>query len=100
MDVLAVRGADLLTHGSQHSHAEFPVLEFIARTFILVLSLSNGLFENALDLLGPFTEDGHEIVHHVGVNLVSVVNGLHVLLVSFVIGFERDVAVLGLNSFL
>jgi hypothetical protein len=100
LDVLAVGRADLLTHGSQHSHAELPVLEFVTGTFVLVLSLSNGLFENTLDLLGPFAEDSHEVIDHIGVNLVGGVNVLHVLLIPVVVGFERNVAVLRFNSFL
>jgi hypothetical protein len=100
LDVLAVGRTDLLGDSGEHSHAEFPVLELVTRTVVLVVSLSGGLLEDTLDLLRPFLEDGHEVLDHVGVNLVGLVDSLDVLLVLFIVGFERDVRVLGLDGFL
>jgi len=61
LDVLAVGRADLLTDCGEHSHAEFPVLELITRTVILIISLSKVLLKDVLDLLRPLLEDSHEV---------------------------------------
>ena len=100
LDILAIGRADGLTDGSQHSHAQFPVVKLVARAFILVVSGPSLLFENTLNLLRPLGEDVHEVGDHLGVVLSGCLDALDVLVMLMVIALKRDVAVLGLNSLL
>jgi hypothetical protein len=70
-----------------------PVFKLLAWTSVLLflafgLSLLKGLF----DLVGPFVEDSLEIVDHLLVWLLGVLDVQSVLLVLWWVGIKGDVA--------
>jgi len=100
-DSAAVLASELLRDASEFSHALAPVLDFVSGAgFLVVLSLGLGLLDGSLDLLGPVIEDALEVVQHLRVQVLGVLDVLYLVVVLAVVLLQDNVALDALQGFL
>ena len=101
VDSAAVFASELLRDASELSHALAPVLDLVAGARLLVLlALRLGLFKGGLDLLRPVVEDTLEVVQHLGVQILGVLDVLDLVVVLAVVLLQNNVALDALQGFL
>lgn len=100
-DGAAVLASELLRDASELSHALAPVLDLVAGArFLVVLALGLGLLDGSLDLLRPVVEDALEVVQHLRVQVLGVLDVLYLVVVLAVVLLQDNVALDALQGFL
>lgn len=83
----------MLRDTSELSHALAPILNLVARTSLLVLlAFGLGFIEGGLNLLLPIVKEALEVVDHLGINVLGVLNVLDLVVVLAVVLLKQDVA--------
>jgi len=100
-DGAAVLASELLRDASELSHALAPVLDLVAGAgFLVVLALGLGLLDGSLDLLRPVVEDALEVVQHLRVQVLRVLDVLYLVVVLAIVLLQDNVALDALQGFL